>query len=222
MRRSILVMVVGIAASLVGVRQVAAQDIVGLSMRPTEANPGAEGNGSLDITRSSGEGNYEVAVDMSGVAEGMDLAQHEGATAWVVWAVDMDGVRHNLGTLDEEMMLTAPVDYVVAKVYVTAEADPATTQPTGEPLFISTLRNVDEVDTVPAPAAAAPAEGTTAGSVQDTPKDAAPAAGEAAGAESAKPQALPTTGDPIQDTLLFLAVAAALLLLGWRLRSVRV
>jgi hypothetical protein len=192
-----------------------AQDILGLSLRPTDAMPGSPGRGSVDITRSNGEGNYTIKVDMSGSADGMDLAEFEGATDWVVWAVDMDGVRHNIGTLDGDLMLeSAAVSYMVARVYVTAESDASVKQPS-EPLFSVTLRQVEEVDTVPADEEEASDE---MADDEAADEDAADAASD----EEETPAELPTTGGPLSDMLLLLAVAATLLFGGLRLRAVRI
>ncbi len=205
-----------------------AQDIVGLSLRATGAMPSGTGRGTLDIVKSNGASNYLISVDFAGAAESLELNAFEGAEAWVVWAVDMDGIRHNLGTLNAESALKdIPVDYMVARVYLTAEPDAATKAPTGEPLFSVTLRNVTEVDTLPADAPAAAAAtapaGTTAGAAAGAataPPTAAAPAGTAK--DSAKPKELPTTGTWVQDVLAALAVATALIIGGWRLRMVRV
>lgn len=209
-----------------------AQDIVGLSMRATDAMPGG-GRGSVDIVKSQGASNYLVSVDLAAAAEGMDLTEFEGAKAWVAWAVDMDGIRHNLGALNADSAIKdVPVDYMVARVYVTAEPDAAAKAPTGDPLFSVTLRNVKEVDTLPADsqaAAAQPAASATtaaatgagaAAAATSVPAAQAPSA--AAAKDGAKPKELPTTGTWVQDVLAALLVATALLAGGWRLRSVRV
>lgn len=246
MRKSLLfvVMLLGLFVGW-GSTVARAEDIVGLSLRPTDAMPGEKARGSVDIVRSPGGDDYTIKVDLSPAAESMDLAKFGTAAAWVVWAVDMEGVRHNLGTLDDELMLPAtPVDFMVAKLYVTAEQDAEATKPEGEPLFSVALRSVEEVD---APAqsgsksAAADATGTTSatampGTAMATTAAGTPAAGAtaaataAATAESAaagakadeKPKQLPTTGDPVQDVLMLILVAAALLAGGWRLRAVRI
>lgn len=214
------VLVCGFTAAMAATAH--AQDIVGLSLRATGEMPSGTGRGTLDIVKSNGASNYLIGVDFAGAAESLELNAFEGAEAWVVWAVDMDGVRHNLGVLNAESALKdVAVDYVVARVYLTAEPDAAAKAPTGAPLFSVTLRNVTEVDTLPAeaPAAAATAAPTSA-----------PAGGAAAGAaptvaatkDASKPNALPTTGTWVQDVLAALAVATVLILGGWRLRIVRV
>jgi hypothetical protein len=196
-----------------------AQDIMGLSLRPTDAMTGAPGRGTVDIVRSNGAGNYSVNINMSGSADAMDLSEFEGAKAWVVWAVDMDGVRHNLGALDGELMLKdASADYMIARVYVTAEKDADAKQPS-EPLFLVTLRQVQEVDTV-----ASDEDATDDAAADEAASDEAAdedATDKAATTESAQPKELPTTGGPFSDLMVLLAVAAALLAGGLRLRTVR-
>lgn len=195
-----------------------AQDIMGLSLRPTDAMTGAPGRGTVDIVRSNGAGNYSVNVNMSGSADAMDLSTFDGATAWVVWAVDMDGVRHNLGALDAELMLKdASADYMVARVYVTAEKDANAKQP-GEPLFIVTLRQVQEVDTVASDEDASADEAADEDADEAADED---KADESASADASQPKVLPTTGGPFSDLLVLLVVAAALLAGGLRLRTVR-
>jgi len=225
-----VVAALGLAAGW-GARVARAEDIVGLSLRPTEAMPGEKARGSVDIMKAEGEGNYTVKVDLSAAAEGMDLAKFDDAAAWVVWAVDMDGMRHNLGALDDELMLKdAAVDFLVAKLYVTAEKDADAANPAGEPLFSVALRSVEEVD-APAGAeskpvaqaggavtAAATEKATAAATASPEATSAAPATADKAGA---KPDKLPTTGNPVQDVMVLLLVAAALLFGGWRLRAVR-
>ena len=231
MRKTLMLVVAALGLVIGGGATAYAQDIVGLSLRATDAMPGVASRGLVDIVKSTGEGNYVVKVDLLAAAEALDLTKFEGANAWVVWAVDMDGVRHNLGTLNEEFKLPeAAVDYLVARVYVTAEGDAKATAPGGEPLFSVTLRNVDEVDSPPADAAKSAAQaggtGTTAPTAKAEATTAATIAAPAAASgdqskDGAKPKNLPTTGDPVQDVLMVLVVAAVLLFGGWRLRSVR-
>ncbi len=212
-----------------------AQDIMGLSLRPTDAVPGSPGRGTVDITSSNGEGNYQIRVDMSGAADSLNLDDHDGATAWVVWAIDMDGVRHNIGSLDEDLLLEdAAVSYMVARVYVTAEEDPRAVQPS-EPLFSVTLRQVQEVDTIPADE---PADDGSGDEAADEGEDMADESTEGDQAEEGEtsdeegdsamasdeeetPAELPTTGGPISDMLMLVAIAAALLFGGMRLRAFR-
>jgi hypothetical protein len=115
----------------------------------------------------------------------------------------MDGVRHNIGALDDDMTLTkAETDFLIAKVYVTAEASPDVLSPAGEPLYRLTLRDVEEVGTEPEAAEAA----TTAGD-DEGDKD-----------EKDEPEELPTTGLELRDLLVLAVVAMALLLAGFKLR----
>lgn len=198
-----------------------AQDILGLSLRPTDAMTGSPGRGAVDITRSNGEGNYSIKVDMSGTADSMDLASFDGATSWVVWAVDMDGIRHNVGTLDADLMLeSASVDYMIARVYITAEADAKAKQPS-DPLFSVTLRQVEEVDTVAEDDTAGDEAATDEAAASDASADAS-GTDTSASAESSTPAELPTTGGPVSDMLMLLAIAGMLVFGGLRLRAVRV
>jgi hypothetical protein len=239
MRKSLLfvVMLLGLVVGW-GTTVARAEDIVGLSLRPTDAMPGEKARGSVDIVRSPGGDDYVIKVDLSPAAESMDLAKFDDATVWVVWAVDMEGVRHNLGTLDDNLMLEdAAADFMVAKLYVTAEKEPDGSKPEGEPLFSVALRSVEEVDAPAQPgskSAAADATGSPAATAMPGTAMATTAAGTpaattaaivdtaAAGAKAGdKPDKLPTTGDPVQDVLMLVLVAAALLFGGWRLRAVR-
>ena len=130
MRRYVFVVgVLGLlAASAVATAH--AQNVQGLSLRAGAALKGSP-NGTVDIV---GDGTTAtVKVDLSGAAETMKVADFKDAKAFVVWAVDMDGYRHNVGTLSDELKLEdVKVDYRVARVYVTAEADAKATAPTGE------------------------------------------------------------------------------------------
>ena len=221
--RKLCIVVVALAAVTLWTMPIArAQDIIGLSLRATDAMPGETGRGAVDIVKSQGEGNYRVKVDLSGASEGLDFAKFEGATAWIVWAVDMDGVRHNIGTLSDQLLLeNAAIDYLVARVYVTAEKDANAKTPAGQPLFSVTLRNVEEVDTVPdAPAGVA---SSTTGAAAAAPASSAAAAPAAGGAkkEAEKPADLPKTGSWVQDVLIVLLVGAGLLAAGLRMRGIR-
>jgi hypothetical protein len=194
---------------------VAAQDILGLSLRPTDAMPAGTARGTVDIV-SDGTSNFKVTVDLSAAAETMKLEDFEGATGFTVWAVDMNGVRHNLGTLDEGLVLKeATAGFPIAMIQVTAEPDPAAAAPTGEVLFTATLRTVTVTDATATPATAATAAGGAAGAT------AAPAATTAPAAAAPAAAKLPTTGAQLPDLAVWAAVAAALLLLGWRLRATR-
>jgi hypothetical protein len=187
-----------------GSRPAAAQDILGLSLRPTDEMPAGTARGTVDLVSEAG-GQTNVHVDVSGAAESLKLEDHPGASAFVVWAVDNDGVRHNIGTLDEALVLAdASVPFLVAKIYVTAEADAEAASPTGEQLFEATLRNVTEVEAPPAAAATG------------APAAAAPAPTEAPAAE--KPKVLPTTGAALPDGWVLAALALGLLAFGAWLR----
>ncbi len=199
--------VVALLGLMAAVAPAHAQDILGLTLRPSDAMPDGSGTGLVDFV-SSGSGT-EVSVDLSGAAEGMSIEDFEGATDFIVWAVDMEGVRHNLGPLNADLVLEdAPADFLVARIFVTAEADAAATQPTGDRLYEVTLRGVDEVDTVPEQIDAA-----------DEPTEEEDA--EATEEEDAKPSELPTTGDPMRDLLVLVALSIALIGGGLRLRTVK-
>lgn len=211
MRR--IALFLALAGLAVATAPVGAQDIKGLSFRATDAAPEGAGNGTVDIV-ADGDG-YKVSVDLSGSAD----AFAEKAVAGdhlVVWGVDMDGKRHNLGTLDDAYTLTdAAADFMVAKVYMTAEDDADAINPSSDPMFNLTLRTVTEVETAADEASMAAAESESA-SEGDTSAASAPAAAPA------KPQELPTTGTLVRDLAVLLAVAAAFVVGGLRLRAVRV
>ena len=206
MTTRVLAIVAGLALLMgTGALPAHAQDILGLSLRPTDAMDGSPGNGTLDITTTNGAGKYTIKVDMSAAGEGLDLSAHEGATQWVAWAVDMDGMRHNLGALDGELMLeSVPVDYMVARVYVTAEASAEVKSPSA-PLFVVTLRQVEEVETATDSAADDDGAADDESAEKETKEE--------------QPKELPTTGGPLQDMMLLLLVAAALVFGGMRLRT---
>lgn len=208
MRRfALFLALVGLAAAAA---PVSAQDIIGLSLRATDAAPDGAGNGTVDIV-AEGDG-YNVSVDLSGNADAF-AEQAAGGDHLVVWGIDMDGKRHNLGTLDDAYALeNAGADFMVAKVYVTAEDDAAAVNPTSDPLFNLTLRKVTEVETAMDDASMAADESAKA---SDTAAASAPAAAPA------KPQELPTTGTLLLDLVVMLAVAAAFVVGGLRLRAVR-
>lgn len=205
-----------------------AQNVQGLSLRAGDALKGSP-SGAVDIV---GDGETAtIKVDIAAAAETMKIADFKDAKAFVVWAVDMDGYRHNIGTLSDELTLAeAKVDYRVARVYVTAEADAKANAPTGEPLYAVTLRSVTEKDGAPAgdakasgstSASSAPAAGAAASSSAPAAGAASSAPAKTTAAASTKPNVLPTTGSGASD-LLVLAVAAALLLAaGVRLAGVR-
>lgn len=201
-----------------------AQNVQGISLRAGEAMKGSP-SGVVDIV---GNGTSAmVAVDLSGAAETMKLADFEDAKAFVVWAVDMDGYRHNIGTLTDELKIAdAAVEYRVARVYVTAEADAKATAPTGDPLYSVTLRNVTEKSGEPAGASKASSSSTTASttastSASTTSSTAASSAAKPAAVAGTKPSELPTTGGGMSDMMVLAAAALVLLGVGARLFGVR-
>lgn len=209
MRRTALVLaLVGLA---VAASPAGAQNIVGLTFRATDDAPEGAGNGTVDIT-SAGEG-YAVSVDLSGNADAF-AEQAVAGDHLVVWGIDMDGNRHNLGTLDASYTLTeAPADFMVARVYVTAEDDAAAINPSSEPLFNLTLRNVEEVEAV---------AGETMDEGEAKEEEAATEGEGETAAAAQKPAELPTTGTLVRDLAVLLAVAAAFVAGGLRLRAVRI
>jgi hypothetical protein len=185
-----------------------AQDVLGLSLRPTDEMPAGTARGTADIVQAEA-GGYLVSVDLSAAAETMSLADFAGAAAFVVWAVDTDGMRHNLGALSGELVLEdVPVDYVVARLYVTAEPAAAAAAPEGAILFQAVLRNVEEVGAAAEPTASGAAATPTAAPAAATPT-------------TADPGNLPTTGSFVEDILLYVAVALPLIVGGMRLRRRR-
>lgn len=206
--------VVALVGCMVAAIPAHAQDILGLSFRPTDAMPEGSAGGLVDFV-STGTGT-EVSIDLSSSAEGMSIEDFDGASDFVVWAVDMKGARHNLGPLNADLVLeSAPVDFLVARVFVTAEADANATQPTGDRLYEVTLRGVEEVDSVP--------EQTDASeeATEEEDADAEEGAEEEAEAEDATPKELPTTGDPMFDLMVLVALATVLIGGGLRLRTVK-
>jgi hypothetical protein len=134
----------GILALVWSAMPALSQDIFGLSFRPTEASD-LSARGSVDII-SSGDG-YVVTVDLAAASDELSLDAYEDATTFVVWVVDMDGNVINVGELDDDLTLDdAEVDGVVAKVFVTPEADADGDAPEGQRLYELTLRNVAEVE----------------------------------------------------------------------------
>jgi hypothetical protein len=240
MRRLPLVIVAALVMALAwSVLPVHGQDIYGLSFRPTDAMGDFGARGKVDMVED-GDG-FLVSVDLSGAAEGLKIEKFTGAAAFVVWWVDMDGKRHSLGTLNDALVLDdARADALIAKLFLTAEADAATAQPTGDRLYEVTLRNVAEVETtagvltskdtakVSAAAGTTPTEaakptGAAAAKPTEAPK---PTEAAKAGTETkkteAKPGQLPTTGSAARDLLVLLAVVAGLVISALRLRAVRV
>lgn len=229
------VMVVTLAGLATAALPAHAQDIIGLSLRPTDKFAGT--SGTVDITADKSGTKYQVKVDLSKGADKLKLDQFKDAKALVVWVVDMDGVRHNVGTLSDKGVLDGgTIDGVVAKVFVTPEADKKAESPTGDRIYEVVLRNVDEKTAPPAAeakTAAAASTGSTApepakaavASSGTTGKPAAAAAAPAGGSTAstaAKPSVLPTTGNAMSDLLVLVVVAAALLVGGMQLRRVRV
>jgi len=203
-----IAMALALGALLLSAQSAYAQDILGLSLRATSALPEGTPSGLADI--ESDGGTYAVTVDLSGAAEGLSLEDFDGADGFVVWAVDMDGNRSNLGTLDADLMLEGgSVENRVARLYVTAESDTAVINPTGDRLFQVTLRSVEEKEAM-------------AG--EDDAADEGEADDDGAAEEEAdeKPAELPTTGSLMRDLLVLLAVAGALILGGARLSRVRI
>lgn len=194
-----------------------AQNVQGITLRAGETMKGSP-NGVVDIV---GNGTTaDVSIDLSGAAETMKLADFKDAKAFVVWAVDMDGYRHNIGTLSDELKLAeAAVDYRVARLYVTAEADAKATDPSGDPLYSVTLRNVTEKSGAPSGAAkssSAASPGASTSSTASTTSAAKPAA-----AAGTKPSELPTTGGGLSDMMVLAAAALLLVGVGARLVGVR-
>lgn len=229
MRRLAILLAILVAAALVTPAH--AQDILGLTMRPSADVEGCP-NGTADIT-SEGEG-YMVHVDLSGAAECLSGSEFEAAGNYVVWAVDMDGNRYNLGTLDDSLMLEgAAVDYVVAKVYVTAEENADAVNPSSDPIFSVTLRNVTEVeadeegmDAQDEESEEGADEDADEGSEEGDDEDAAgdedaDEGDEGADEDEETPEELPTTGSLLFDLLVLAGMATVLVLGGLRLRAVR-
>jgi hypothetical protein len=244
MRTKLLVVVAGLVLALVwGALPASAQDIYGLSFRPTDAAPESSPRGTVDIVAGT-DGKYVVTVDLSAADSVLKLANYPDADAFVVWSVDMDGKRRNLGVLDEGLVLgEAAADYLIAKLFLTAEADAAAAQPTTDRLYEVTLRNVAEVestaarsgsgDTAAKPAAKTAAQAATAPTATtlaapaasptvQAPAGAAAPTAAAAKTETGKPAELPTTGNNARDLAVLLAVVTGLVLAGIRLRTLRV
>lgn len=228
MRRTLAALAaLGLAASLAAPTY--AQNILGMTMRPAPGSKDLAGTGLIDITRGETAGSYAVKVDLSKAAESLDLSKFEGASAFVVWAVDMDGMRHNLGTLDGKMALAeTKVDYGVAKVYVTAEADAKAAAPSA-PLYVVTLRQVEEQESAPA---AADSKAAASGATATTDSKAAAPTTASAGSTTAtsptavakaaaKPSTLPTTGSGTSDLLVMGLLALLFVGVGLKLSGSR-
>lgn len=231
MRRTLAVLAAFSLAAVVAA-PIHAQDILGMSLRPAPGSTDLAGTGSIDILRGEKAGTYTVKVDLSKAAESLDLSKFEGAKAFVVWAVDLDGQRHRLGKLDDKQALgDTAVDYGVAKVYVTAEADAEAASPSA-PLYALTLRQVKEQESAPAAAdgkAAASAATATTDSKAAAPTAASGTASTTAGSsptaeakKDAKPSTLPTTGSAKPDLLVMGLLALLFIGLGLKLSGGRV
>lgn len=230
MRRTLAALAaLGLAAALAA--PTFAQDIMGMSLRPAPGSKDLSGTGLIDILRGDKAGSFKVKVDMATAAESLDLSKFDGAKSFVVWAVDMDGMRHNLGALDAQQALAeTSVDYTVAKVYVTAEADAKAASPS-DPLYVVTLRQVKEQEGAPAAAdskAAASGATATTASKAAAPTAMAPTAAAAAAAsptaeakKDSKPSTLPTTGTGATDLVLMAMLAVLLIGAGLKLSASR-
>lgn len=213
-RATALAATVAALVLLVNVAPVAAQSITGISVRPAEAAPTGSVKGWADILEENGS--YKVSVDLSSNVERLRLSSFSNAEAFVVWAVDMEGMPHNIGVLDEDLKLeSAKVDFVVARLIVTAEPEADAASMSGQPLFECILRQVElKVGAPIAPAAPASQQLATKQPTAAAVPTATPTA------EPTKPTELPTTGSVAQDLAVLAMLAAALLALGLRLRTV--
>ncbi len=212
MRRSGILALTALGLALgVGAMTAHAQgDIRGVSFRPTDAMSAGTGAGSADISAAA-DGTYTVSVDFSTQTESLILDDFDGATAFVVWGVDMQGAEHPIGPLTKDSVLEdASIDYLPSGLLMSAEADPAAATRAGDILFKITLRQVDK-------AAAANATATATAAAEPT---AAPTAAAAA-STSTKPKVLPTTGQLFRDLAVLAAVGFALLLGGMQLKRSR-
>ncbi|MFI0607805.1 MAG: hypothetical protein ACH37Z_07870 [Anaerolineae bacterium] len=227
MRRTLAALAaLGLAASLAA--PIFAQDILGMSLRPAPGSKDLAGTGLIDITRGEKAGNFNVKVDLSKAAESLDLSKFEGAGAFVVWAVDMEGLRHSLGALDDKMVLADTlVDYTVAKVYVTAEANAKVAAPSA-PLYVVTLRQVTEQESAPAADSKAVAAAATATTDSKATAPTTAAAGSTTAASptavakaDAKPSTLPTTGSGTSDLLVMGLLALLFVGVGLKLSGSR-
>lgn len=228
MRRTLAALAaLGLAAALAA--PTFAQDIMGMSLRPAPGSKDLSGTGLIDILRGDKAGSFKVKVDMAAAAESLDLSKFDGAKSFVVWAVDMDGMRHNLGALDAQQALAeTSVDYTVAKVYVTAEADAKAASPS-DPLYVVTLRQVKEQESAPAAAdskAAASGATATTDSKAAAPTAMATTASAAAASpteakKDSKPSTLPTTGTGATDLVLMAMLAVLLIGAGLKLSASR-
>jgi len=194
-----------------------ATDIYGLSFRPTETLGDAP-RGTVDIV-ADGDG-YLVSVDLSEARDALMLDDYD-AEAFVVWYVDMIGKSHRVGTLDDSLSIAdGAVDHIVAKVYLTAEADADVDAPTGDRLYELTLRNILEEgeERVVEEEAADTDEGSATDEDATTDEE----SDEDADDNGGKPSELPPTGGQVRDLLMLVLVSATLLVGALRLRGVRV
>ena len=209
MRRLSILVLAAIAVGLFfGPSAAFAQNILGLSVRPTDLLPPGTSRGTADIMTSD-HGGYTLDGDLSAAAAVLAFAYYPGSTAWVVWIVGMDGIRHNVGALDENLVLEGVrTDVLIARIFVTAEELADADTPSENRLFEATLRDVEEVDKTAA-------EGTPEEPATTAPPTATPAA-------EAGPEELPTTGGTVQDLAVLALVAGALIVVGLRLRAIRI
>jgi hypothetical protein len=210
MQRTLLLVLVavGVVIGLPSAIAHAQGDIRGVSFRPTDAMPPGTGSGSADISAAP-DGTYRVSVDFSSQSETLVLDDFDGATAFVVWGVDMQGVEHRIGALTSDLVLEdASIDFLASGLIMSAEADADAASRTGDILFAITLRKVDK-------AAAASTTGTaTAAAPAPTPPP-------TAATSDSKPKELPTTGQLVRDLMVLAAVGLTLLVAGLQLKRAR-
>jgi len=214
---------------LIAAMPVSAQSIYGLSFRTTDAAPTGAPRGSVDIVAA--DGGYVVTVDLSNAKDELDLGSYGGAKDFVIWAVDMDGVSENIGTLDGNLLLEeAEFPRLIAKIYLTAEPSASVEEPSGQRLYETTLRSVTEVAPQASDAESA-AMASTAAATAESPTEEAAApttapeptdASAAAKTGSDKPKELPTTGSDLGDLIVLLVVSLILIGAGLKLRTVRI
>jgi hypothetical protein len=179
-----------------------AQDIRGVSFRPTDEMPPGTGSGSASITVND-DGTYAVSADLSGLTNELVLDDFDGAGAFVVWAVDMTAVEHPVGALNADLVLEPTnVDFLVAQ----PEASADSSSREGEVLFRAKIREPDA-------SAAAAATATPAAAPSPT--------AAAAATDDDEPKELPKTGELVRDLLVLAAVGIFLIFGGIQLRRVR-
>jgi hypothetical protein len=208
MRRLSFLVLAAVIALALGAVTAHAQDIVGVSFRPTDAMPPGTSAGTADIITND-DGTYTVSADFSRVSDALVLDDFDDASAFVVWAVDMSAAEHNIGALNEDLVLEGEsVDYLVAQLLLSAESSADANSREGEVLFRTEIRKPD----------ASAATAATA-----TPAAAASASPTAAAADKdAEPKVLPTTGQLLRDLMVLAAVGVVLVLGGLQLRRARV